>query len=100
MAEITETLLSKKLEDSWNRSDITDNFAEEKELTVTITLSEYRRLVASDSTRKYEIDEANKNKWEREDENKKLKATVSDLRNTLLKYRAEFGELPKEEEEE
>lgn len=99
MAEI-KNLLQEKLESSWNRKDVVDNFVEDKELTVTITLSEYRKLVMSDAIRTNEIEKANSDKYEREAENRKLNERVKELKGILLKYRAEFGELEEEESEE
>lgn len=99
MAEVTETLLMQKLESSWNRKDAVENFKEDKELTVEITLSEYRRLVGIEATTKYKIDEAEKDKYERNSENTKLKERVKQLENTIFEYRKKFGDLETESEE-
>ena len=99
MAEVTETLLMQKLESGWNRKDVVDNFAEEKELTVIITLSEYRRLVSVDATTNYKVDEANKDRYERNNENAKLKERVKELENIIFEYRKKFGDLEVESEE-
>lgn len=65
MAEITETLLVQKLDrNNWNGKETTDNFAEDKELTVTITLAEYRELIAKNSVSKYELDKEKQEKYE------------------------------------
>ena len=43
------------------------------ELTVTITLNEYRKLVTDQATMNAQIDKAEENKWARENENDRLK---------------------------
>lgn len=60
-----------------------ENFTAPQELTVTITLNEYRDLVSKVATAQSRIDEANKNKWERDAENKKLKEEVAELKAKL-----------------
>lgn len=60
-----------------------ENFTAPHELTVTITLNEYRDLVSKVATTQSRIDEANKNKWERDTENKKLREEVAELKAKL-----------------
>lgn len=73
MAEVTETLLSQKLErSSWRANDVTDNFKEEKELTVEITLAEYRELIARNAKSSYEMEK-------KDDEIRDLKHTIGEL---------------------
>lgn len=95
MAEqITETLLTEKLEtSSWSRKTTIDNFVTDGEITVTITLSEYRSLVASNATKIVDIEKAEKDKYERDSENSKLRARVRDLEKLVFEYRKQFGEL-------
>lgn len=101
MAEVTETLLAKKLErGSWKSTDNTDNFMEQNELTVVITLAEYRQLISDNATYKYKLDEANDEKRNKENENSKLKEKIKELENTIFEYRKQFGELKTEESEE
>ena len=59
------------------------------ELTVTITLNEYRKLVIDQATMLLQIDNAEKGKYARETEN-------SDLRKENKKLQAEMYELKKE----
>ena len=93
----TDVVLNRKLD----RYGIIDNdFVADKELTVTITLNEYRDLVGKVATSNSRIEEANKNKYERDNENKILKEKLKKSENTLLKYRAEFGDLKSDEESE
>lgn len=101
MAETIETLLNSKLDrggyfKGWNN---TDNFVEEKELTVTITLAEYRELVSDHAKSQYKIDEANNDKYTRDNQNKQLKERNKELENIILQYRVKFGELEESREE-
>lgn len=97
MAEIEETLIKKKI-DSYS-SELND-FQAENELTVEITLNEYRSLIKDAAISRYEIEKANKNKYERESENKNLKDKNKELEMKLFEYKKLYGELEKEEEED
>lgn len=97
MPELIETLTNKKL-DSY--SSKLNDFKAERELTVEITLNEYRSLIASDVTKETEINKANKDKYTRESENKQLKEKNKELEAKLFEYRKRFGELVESEEEE
>lgn len=57
-----------------------DNFTAPQELTVTITLNEYRKLVSANATASSDIEKANKDKYTREMENKNLKEEVAALK--------------------
>lgn len=66
--------------------DCVDNYVIPHELTVTITINEYRNLLQSKA--KAEADEARREKWEKEtrikeleEEIKKLKAAIEALKN-------------------
>lgn len=74
---VTSAILDKKIEHyGWDRR----NYVAEGELTITITLEEYRDLVRSVATRQYDIDKANEDKYKRDSENKMLKEEVDCLR--------------------
>jgi len=60
-----------------------DNFVASGEITVTITLHEYRQLIKDCATAQQRIDEANNNKYTRDAENEKLKKEVSELKAQL-----------------
>ena len=89
-----------------------DNFVAPAELTVTITLNEYRALVSTAANTKAKVDEANKDKYKREDEIKKLNEKIVELttENTGLKSQlyeiqkkvisSEYGMAVSESEEE
>ncbi|MCI8272876.1 MAG: hypothetical protein HFJ55_02195 [Clostridia bacterium] len=99
MAEIEESLLKRKI-DSYS-SKLKD-FQAENELTVEITLNEYRELIEETATADYRIKKAEENKYTREDENKNLKKEKQKLEKQLFEYRKQYGELiePNKDEEE
>lgn len=70
-----------------------DDFVASKELTVTITLSEYRSLVGQAATRKEAIDQANKDKYSREQEIKTLNETVASLKAENYELQKRITEL-------
>lgn len=53
--------------------DSTDNYIAENEVTVTITLSEYRKLVQEVATKKHDIDRANSETYEAKRQLEKFK---------------------------
>lgn len=55
------------------------NYVAEGELTVTITLSEYRRLISEIATKEYDIKKANEDKYKRDAENQALRNEVERL---------------------
>lgn len=79
---VNNVVLDKKL-NGYGVDSKLQNFVAPHEITVTITLSEYRELVSKAATRDADIDKANADKWTRDDENKKLKAEVADLKAKL-----------------
>ena len=93
---ITDVILDKKLDRYGNNYN---DFVADKELTVTITLNEYRDLVGKNATSSARISEAEKDKYNRNIENNTLKERVKELERKLLEYRAEYGELKSENEE-
>ena len=97
MAEIEESLLKKKL-DSYSSEN--NDFQAENELTVEITLNEYRDLINKKATADYRIKQAEENKYTRDEENRKLKQENKELEMKLFEYRKEFGELKENEESE
>ena len=77
---VTSAVLDKKMEHyNWKAND----YVAEGELTITITLAEYRALIESYATKHYEIAKANEDKYKRESENKMLKEEVDSLRARL-----------------
>lgn len=80
------TVLEKKL-DSWYSGDM-KNFVAPQEITVTITLKEYRELVEKNAVCQDAIDKANKDKYTRDNEN-------AALREEIAKLKAEIYEMQK-----
>lgn len=106
MAELTnrtevDVVLDRKLKGDTYGDRLAHNFIASQELTVTITLSEYRELVSERATKKKDIDEANQDRYKRQTEieaqtkeNEKLKAEnyelkkqIDDLTKELSQYR-------------
>lgn len=87
---IKDVILDKKM-DSYSFEK--NNFLASGELTVTITLGEYRRLVEDCATAKKRIDDANDDKYSRNAENEKLKAENDALKAELyeLQKRLDIG---------
>ena len=97
---VKDVVLEKKMDNYSSNNN--DNFVASQELTVTITLSEYRKLVSSDATRSEAISKANDDKYERESEIKSLKAQVEALKaeNYELKKAVEKATEVSEEDNE
>ncbi len=77
---VTSTVLGKKMEHyKWEAKD----YVAENELTITITLAEYRDLISAVATKKYDIDKANEDKYTRDNENQKLREECDALRKKL-----------------
>ena len=94
---IISALLSKKVD---NYKSNENDFVLPTELTVTITLAEYRALVGQDATRTSAIDAAEKDKYTREmeiktvkEENARLKGENYDLKTQVDALRAKIIEL-------
>ena len=66
---------------------IAADFVGESELTVTITLHEYRELVHSVAISDAKIAEANNDKWTRESENTDLKKENASLKQELYELK-------------
>lgn len=69
-------ILDKKLQNYGKNND----FVAPRELTVTITLAEYRELVSSSAKSSSECDKLRDRLWKLEAENKKLKETVEAIK--------------------
>ena len=98
--KITEMVLSKVWErkfDGYGRSEC-DNFLTPTELTVTITLREYRELVGDNAVSEKKISEIRSEKYALEKEVDELKETVAKLREKITVMVT--GETSQTEEEE
>ena len=75
-----DVILDKKMDGySFEKRD----FVASGEITVTITLGEYRRLIADNATAQQRIDKANEDKYKRDAENDALKEENSKLKAEL-----------------
>ena len=84
---VTSAILGKKM-DSYRFE--ANNYVAENELTITITLAEYRELIASNATKTYDISKANADKYERDAENKRLKEEVETLRAKVYELKTQL----------
>ena len=87
---ITNIVLGKKI-DSYDYDE--KNFIAPHEITVTITIREYRKLIEEVATKKADIDKANCNKYEREQ-------LIKDLQDEVLKLKSDLYELQKGKDNE
>jgi len=94
---VEEELLKKKL-NSYNYES--NDFQTENELTVEITLNEYRNLVKEKAISEYKIKKAEEDRYERNSENARLKEENKKLEMKVFEYRKQYGELKEEEKEE
>lgn len=60
-----------------------NNFVANQEITLTITLNEYRNLVEADAKTRNSIDKANSEKYKAQSENEKLKKEICELKDRL-----------------
>ena len=67
-----------------------NNYIAEGEITVTITLDEYRSLVECKATRDSAISNANSDKYERSQENQRLKDENAALKAELYELRKQI----------
>ena len=93
----TNAVLDKKIGDYRFANE---NFVAPQELTVTITLAEYRDLVGKVATRDADIDKANTDKWKREDENKKLRDEIANLKEKLYELQNNMNSAKEEKSDE
>lgn len=86
---ITNTVLDKKI-DSYSYDE--KDFIAPHEITVTITLREYRRLIEEVATKQADIDKANSDMYTRNQENERLKQEISELQVELYKIQKSKNE--------
>ena len=83
-----------------NFGDTPNNYVIENELTVKITLAEYRELVSDQATMQSQSKRAEENRFERESENKRLKEENETLKAEMYELRKELEEEEAEAEQE
>lgn len=94
---VKDVILDKKLD---NYGINNNDFLASGELTVTITLEEYRRLVKDCATREYCINEAEKDKYTREHDNEELRKENAELKAELYELQKQFAEDAEDEKEQ
>lgn len=87
MESISEEVqvLSKKMA-KWGSPE--DNFVATGEITVTITLSEYRSLVKEKATKDAEIQELRNSKYSADEQTKAAKAEIAELKEQIVKLKS------------
>ena len=88
---VNNVVLDKKLAE-YNGDNNLKNFVAPQEITVTITIAEYRDLVQKAATAKADIDKAEADKYTRDSENRKLKEEVAELKAKLYELQNEKHE--------
>lgn len=94
---IKDVILDKKM-DRYGFKD--ENFLASGELTVTITLGEYRHLVEDVATAKNRIDKAESDRYERNKENEALKEENNRLKAELYELKKAMDTSEENEETE
>lgn len=95
MAYETNPVLDKKLDraGSYNNPDGIYDLTCDQELRVTITLAEYRYLVAQDATKKEQVKKAEDDKYSRNQENEKLRKENDALKAELYELKKKFDDV-------
>lgn len=81
---IKDVILDKKMDGySFEKKD----FVASGEITVTITLGEYRKLIADNATAQQRIDKADEDRYSRNSENEALKKENAELKAELYELK-------------
>lgn len=78
-------VLAKKI-NGWDRPE--DNFVATGEITVTITLSEYRNLVKEKATKDAEIQELRNSKYSANEQIKVAKEEIAELKEQIVRLKS------------
>lgn len=84
MSETVKTEQVYYTKDFDNYTNSENNFVVNQELTVTITLNEYRKLISDVALSTKKIDSAKHELFVSQQENEKLKSEIKDLKDRLL----------------
>lgn len=86
----TKNLMQEKLDIGYGNQNL-DNFVTETEITVEITLREYRELIKNNALSQNKIENAEKDRYARNYENEELKKKLKEITRQLNKYINEYG---------
>ena len=98
MAEQTDTLVNPVLQKKLDGYRF-DNFSVPQELTVTVTLSEYRELVTTKAVCNSKVSEAMQARWKVEKERDDLRTSLTEVKDTLESVRGDLTVANKKTEE-
>lgn len=84
MSETVKTEQVYYTKDFDNYTNSENNFVANQELTVTITLNKYRKLISDVALSNNKIDSANHELFASQRENENLKSEIKDLKDRLL----------------
>ena len=90
---VKDVVLDKKLDDYGSNRN---NFLAAQELSVNITLEEYRDLVSKAAISQHKIDEANSDKYNRNAENERLKKEIESLKAENYELKKQLDTLKEE----
>ena len=90
MAEQTDTLVNPILQKKLDGYRV-DNFSVPQELTVTVTLSEYRELVTTEAVCDSKVSEAQSARWKVEKERDDLRTSLTEVKDTLERVRNDLS---------
>lgn len=90
MAEQTDTLVNPVLQKKLDGYRV-DNFSVPQELTVTVTLSEYRELVTTKAVCDSKVSEAQSARWKVEKERDDLRTSLTEVKDTLERVRNDLS---------
>src|SRR5699024_2127300 len=78
-----------------NYNNTEDNFVANQELTITITLNEYRKLIETSATKDTKIEEARSSRWKAERERDEAKKEIAELKNKIYELQNPDEEMEK-----
>lgn len=93
MLEINEELFKAKNGGEYSRNDISNDFAIPGEITVTITLSEYRDLVSANAISEKKISDLNSERYDAQAECNTLKKEKENLVKEIAELKIKISDL-------
>jgi len=93
MLEINEELFNVKNGGEYSRNDIRNDFAIPGEITVTITLNEYRALISANAISEKKISDLNAERYDAQDECNDLKQEREKLMKEIAELKIKISDL-------